>query len=490
MKRMVNSRRSGMRQNSVLLLISLAAWALGPTVASSDQTDVRSIIEGSRFVTDIPLKKATDTNWLEFQIPPDMFDGGRWDLSDLRLIDANDNVVPYAIRVRKPTSKREPIRASLFNRGTTPEGAAEVSLDLGESGQEHNEVEVRTAGSEFRRKALLEGSDDGQSWNKLTEKNLLRFQRSIGTLDDGRFAYSASRFRYLRVRVWQDPDVDSQPVDISEVVVRHSVEVKGELVTREAQLGPRESGRQEGVSGSWWPVDLGGTQVPIQWLEVEIEGEQFARNYLVTPLYESAYPTANWTDGYRPGVVFPIPAISDGAAGPNLRDAFSAFSSARGEWRRKPNDPPIPLVAGLGDVRAGKLRLFIEDSANEPLNVKSVKYVAPACVVVIENRPELVGPLRACFGHALAEPPNYDFARNLPATLDPPPARLEPGTRADNPDYIPPPLPFTERFPLLIHGALGLVCLLLAALVIQLARRVLARHDARAPVADAFSVGG
>ena len=46
---------------------------------------------------------------------------------------------------------------------------SQLSLDLGEKQIEHNEIEVNTPGDNFRRRVLMEGSDDGNTWNKLVE---------------------------------------------------------------------------------------------------------------------------------------------------------------------------------------------------------------------------------------------------------------------------------------------------------------------------------
>jgi len=40
-------------------------------------------------------------------------------------------------------------------------------VDLGENAGEHNEVEIDTAGTNFRRRVDLEGSDSGKEWRTL-----------------------------------------------------------------------------------------------------------------------------------------------------------------------------------------------------------------------------------------------------------------------------------------------------------------------------------
>lgn len=471
--------------NFVVLFLAAALPFCGP--APSFCEDAKSIVESSRYVSEVSLPSDAKGNWQAFAIRPDMFDGGRWDLVDLRLLDSTDKEVPYAMRVYLPRSVRQAAEARVFNRVTGPDGSVELSLDLGETPLDHNEVELTTAGSNFRRTAVLEGGSDGENWGKLAETKLLHATGVHGKFDEQRFDYAASRFRYLRVRVQPDPSVDKEPVEINAVVVRRVVEEPGEFVTRDAVLSPREPSRHEGLIGSSWLIDLGGSQVPCSRLEVEIEGEEFVRDYVISALPDAAHNAGAWDDSYRGGAYYPPSALNydsgeaaSEAAGPTLGEAFVHVNSTRGTFRRRAGEAQTPLVAEMGNVRAGKLRLFIADSANQALKVTSVKYTAPVCLAIVATSSEARGPLRAYFGNPQAPAPNYDFARNLPVKLDPPPSRLEAADRAENPAYIPPPLPFTERFRWLIHGVLGLVSLLLAALVIQLARRVMSQHDERA----------
>ena len=100
-----------------------------------------------------------DRPFAAFVLTPAVFDGARPDLADLRLYDGRGRDVPYALRVRRKEDVRRPFAATEFNRTTGADRAAEVSLDLGESPGEHNEIEVSTPGTAFRRPLRVEGSD-------------------------------------------------------------------------------------------------------------------------------------------------------------------------------------------------------------------------------------------------------------------------------------------------------------------------------------------
>jgi hypothetical protein len=141
-------------------------------------------------------------------------------------------------------------------------------------------------------------------------------------------------------------------------------------------------------------------------------------------------------------------------------------------------------VVDLGqEQRSQQLRLQVVDSGNPPLPIEQVRFTAPARQVVFAQPAGTQEPLRLYVGNPDAPAPNYDFAASLPARLDPPPSRLNLGEREANPDYQPPPLPWTERWPYLVDVLLGGVCVVLLGILATLARQAIRRHDAAAPSA-------
>ena len=136
-------------------------------------------------------------------------------------------------------------------------------------------------------------------------------------------------------------------------------------------------------------------------------------------------------------------------------------------------------------MTASRLRLVVTDYRNPPLELRAATVRAAAREVVFAAPARAVSGLRLYYGNPKAEPPGYDFARNLPATLVPSPARLSLGSRSENPDYRPEPKPFTERWPWVIYVILGAICLALGVLIISLARTAIRLHDEQPAAAPA-----
>ena len=343
---------------------------------------------------------------------------------------------------------------------------------MGERRVEHNAVEVQAEGVNVRRAVLLEGSDDGEKWSKLAEKNLLNFQsetasttvdplqqQSVGKqlsnspitpdkLVDRTIKYKASRYRYLRVTLHPDPQVDEHPAKIAQVTVRRPIQLPGEFVTYPVTLNPRESVRTNAGPGSAWTIGLTGNHVPCSRITVQIADPEFVRDYRL----EVGSP-------------------------PESRERFSQI--AIGEWHRRAGEAKGDVTAEFSETPATRLRLVVIDHRNQPLQIQNVQVAAPARAMIIGRSAKLRGPLRLYFGNPKAEKPSYDFDRNLELPLQPSPARLTPGDRLENPLYQPEPLPLTERLPWLIYVLLGVAVGTLGLLISSLARAAIALEDTR-----------
>ena len=328
----------------------------------------------------------------------------------------------------------------MFNQATTGSTTSEVSVDLGENAGEHNEVEIETAGTNFRRRVDLEGSDSGKEWRTLKTGDIIfSFESQNNSVESNRVSYPTSRYRYLRVRVFADELTDEQAPVITQVKVVMAVREKGELTTWNVAVPPYQLLRNQGAPASAWTIDL-GARVPCDRLTLEVDDESFSRP-------------------------FQLEAVDDPQ---NIRLVAS------GELTRRVGEARRPLVITFdNEQQARKLRLLITDYSNQTLSISSIKPGAPARQLVFDLKEAASQPLRLFFGNPKATAPHYDFEKNLPARLATEPVRSEVGAVANNPDYRPEPLPLTERIPWLIYVVLAASSLALAMILISLARTTL-----------------
>ena len=405
----------------------------------------------------IPAAKTDGSPTLiDLVLSRDVFAHARPDLADLRLYDQAGKTIPYALRYRRPQTIQEAVPANEFNRAEPDDGSSELSLDLQRDDLQYNEIKIITSGENFRRAVEVDGSEDGKTWRTLVSASLIHFEHEKQKIDLNTLTFADSRFRYVRVRVQPDPnrvtaDRERDRVHTTEVSVLRHVEDPGERLTQDAAWQPREPVRINSVPGSAWIIDLGGENVPCDRIEVDVADSEFARDVSI----EAEYPS-----------------------GPTGQLAFT-YVAMTGEalWQRKPGEPRRPLIATFSEVQTRRLKLSVADHRNPPLSIRSVKFSAPARQVVFARPADETGEMRLCFGNPLAPLPVYDFARNLPAKLTPPPVRCEMQAAALNPSFVPPPQPLTERYPWLIYVVLSSVTVMLAALIASLSRTAIAIHD-------------
>jgi Protein of unknown function (DUF3999) len=383
----------------------------------------------------------------QFLLTPKVMDGARSDFQDLRLFDAENREVPYALRVRLARDETHAFTVREFNRVSHPDRSVEVSLDLGDEAGEHNRIEVITGGINYRRFLRMEGSDDGKNWKLILEKRLLTYLAHEGTAFDGRqVGYAPSRFRYLRIRVYPDPALEGDAPDPPQVRVLRGVQSPALEVPWPAELSNRNPIRYQGDYASEWFLSLPGKEL-VPWLRIELEAEEteFTRTYRL----ENADETAD----YR-------------------------LALTQGEWQRHPGRKEPLRILCSPEATARRLRLVIMDQRNSPLTVKLVKATAAARQLIFDTPANSPGPWRLYFGNSNASNPGYDYARTLPDRLESDPPAAQPGTAVINPAYIRPRLPLTERSPAVTYVVFGIVAVVLLAILGLLARKAIAAHEA------------
>lgn len=382
--------------------------------------------------------------------PPAVYThAGRADLADLRLYDAAGREVPFALRHRAPRSEFQARVPKEFNRVTHPDGAVEVSLDLGADPGEHNRVEVTAGGANYRRAARLEGGDDGKTWRTVANGTLLYFADDGRTFDRRALTYPPSRFRYLRLTVRPDPGLPhDDPAPVQAQVLRE-VRDPGLEATWPAALSAREPARAYDGYASEWTLSLPtGEKVPWEVLEFDCPEAEFVRPYRLEEL------------------------TADGAG----------QLIAQGQWERTTGErKPLRIVSDR-PVVAAKVRLTVVDQRNPPLTLTLLAAKAAADQIVFQRTAETAGPLRLYLGNPSASDPSYDLGRTLPH----PPPVAQHATAGDvkpNPDYRPPEErrpPLLDRWPWATHTVFGAVAAVLAGLLAATARQTARRHDAAA----------
>ena len=370
-------------------------------------------------------------------VPLPVLDKARPDLADVRLFDSTNREIPYAIRIRRDVDEKREIPARLFNYVSVGSSTSEASVDLGDNPGDHNEIEIETNGSNFRRQVVVEGSDSVREWRMLNNNGVLfsfTSQNSVAELQ--RINYPTSRYRYLRVKVTRDELTDEEIPSITGVKVMMSVRDKGQLSSWNVFVPSYQLQRNQGAHASVWALDLGG-RVPCDRLNLEIEESSFSRPFQVE----------------------------------NIDDPENARVIATGDLTRHSGEEQKPLTIYFNQEESvRKLRLQITDYSNPTLNITAIEASAPARQLVFDLKEPVSQPLRLFFGNESVAAPHYDFEKEVYARLSKEPVHSNLGIVLTNRDYKPEPKPLTERVPWLIYLVLAASSIALGFVLFSLAR--------------------
>ena len=372
--------------------------------------------------------------YTDFVLDREVLDQARPDQEDLRLYDSAGHEVPYALRVRRDVVSSDAFPAREFNRGV--EGsAAQIYLDLGEQPQQHNEVEIDSAGNNFRRHVEVQGSGDGSQWSTLVSGAILfRFAAAGRTVEQRAVEYPVSRYRYLRIRVSRDPEIDQAAPPLGGVQVRRTVHLQGEMLSTVARMEARDADRVNARPASLWRVDLGG-QIPIERVLVSISDAAFSRPFQLD----------------------------------DIDDPTAPVMLASGELTRRESSAN-PIRIDFQEHVAQHLKLTVIDDRNAALTVSEVTAEGAARRVIFDGASAAQGALRLYYGNPRALAPRYDFGVRLAPEPGPPASRVRLGSPQDNPIYRPEPKALSERAPWLIYLVLGAAGIVLSAILWSLAK--------------------
>ena len=427
-----------------LRAVVLLGGLLVVTVVVLAQTQLSSwpfFVETVASFVDIRQSAKNDGNpgFYQFTVPLHVMGQARDDLGDLRLFDSQNHEIPYAIRVRNEINEQKVFVTHVFNKVTIG-SSTEATIDLGENPTEHNEVQIETAGTDFRRRVTIEGSDNSTAWRTLrSDAVILSFSSGTQAAEANSVTYPTSRYRYLRIRVQADEVNDDHAPDITDVRVSMTVHQKGELTKWAVSVPSYQLLRNQGAYASSLIIDL-GARVPCDRLSLSISAASFYRPYQV--------------EGFD--------------------DQENPISLASGYLSRREGEQNRPqLIVFEREAHVRQLRLKITDYSNPTLSITGIEAAAPARQLLFVLRQPQSSPLRLYFGNQKIPAPHYDFEKEVSANLKNEPMLIAVGETKRNPAYKPEPLPFTERAPWLIYLVLAASSVALGWILFSLAKKAL-----------------
>jgi hypothetical protein len=438
-----SSRRGpGWRYRAALgLALAVLAAGLPIAVAVADFT-----LQDWRYARAIQVPTGLAQEGLvEAPLDREVFNRAAGGLADLRVVEEPTVEVPYHLVVERGRQERRSFPVSIRDLGHVPGQHSSFVADLGRSDVLHNEIEILTSSQNFQRTVTVEGSADGQAWAVLQEASpIFDFTlREAGfTSRHTRVQYPESTARYLRVRIANQGEA---PLSLQGALVRSVQDTPARETAYPVDITSQsvDTGRRVSIV----VIDLGLGGIPTSRLSVQTSQVNF-------------YRTAS------------LAGSPDGQGWQPLQTSGALYSYDTPRFVGSQLDISYP------ESTHRYLRLTINNEDNPPLSIEDVNVYGVSRKLLFPARPG--ASYHLYYGNPRAGAPSYDLERFLPYldTQGLPVAAL--GPQRDNPAFVVPLPPLSERLPWLIPlvvGAAALVVGLLLLGVVRQARKILPPPD-------------
>ena len=399
-----------------------------------------------------------DAGFVRLPIGESIFDTSRRSLADLRVLNADGELVPHILHwpgIKEATVVRWR-RLSPLNASYQPGEYARVTLDF-EKPARKNLVRVKLPGTNYRRRVLVEGSPDNAAWNVLAEDQWLVAVRDRGH----RFALDTidlpeNDFRYLRVTVFNMPD-DPEYVQVEHVESAFR-DVQPASVLTPVPIQAMTQWVDEKTNETVLDLDLGFRSLPIVKMVFSVDAEHFHRGVLLRGRNTVAEENPYSMEGGFNTVARETPW---------LRACMGTLYRIHDQGRLSEH-----LVLEHVSAPYRYLQVRIANADNPPLKVGGIELWRRTASLVFEygGRP----PAGLLSGNPKAAAPRYDLSRSVRDLS----TRDLPLVHASAPEALyAAVLPWTERHPVLIWLALLAVVLVMATVLGASLRGLRGTHE-------------
>jgi hypothetical protein len=368
----------------LVILVLLGAAATGD--AAFDH-------RGWKWQRSIPVEASS--GFVRLSIIPEILDQSQATLNDLRVLDGNNNLVPHVIhwgRVRE-LKHMEWLAARMLNETFIPKQYTRVTLDFQEI-LEKNRLKVALSETNYRRRALLEGSNDSLTWEIVAEDLWffdVRLQDRKFTLDT--FTFPRNNFRYLRLTVYNMADDPRRITIDSAKAAFYRTENKKELVevpVKESHISFDPKKKQ-----SIFELDLGYRNLPVVVMAFEFATPFFYRGYELVGRNQAVEKMRRKTENGWKTIDQKVPweKVSTGVL---YRTRYKNKTSAA-----------LTLEGLKAPYRYLQLRVFNGD--NPPLELIQTRLFRRETSLVFQATPQQTYTLIG--GNAKVKQPDYDLAK-------------------------------------------------------------------------------
>lgn len=312
----------------------------------------------------------------------DVYDAAREDLGDLRVLDGAGRLVPYVLDRGRDEARR--IAPRVIDRAFTRGKLERVTLDFGER-RWKRDLALSLSGDSFRRRVIVEGSDDAADWTTLTDGAYVFAVPGPVVARYESVAFPENEQRYLRVTVLH-AEGDPERIEIYEAGASTTERREGPSTVLSPRAQREEDARRHETVVT---LELGAHHQPFRGIDLEVDDPRFMRGVSV----EARREGRRARPGEEPQPDYWVP-VGEGC--------LYRYDDAGRRLERLRID-----VAG----REQTLRLRIRNADDRPLQLGPTRVVAPVERVLFEAAAGESYTL--AYGAEDLSAPTFDLARTV-----------------------------------------------------------------------------
>jgi Protein of unknown function (DUF3999) len=355
-------------------------------------------------------------------------------LADLRIVDDKGSEVPYALSEERAKTTEEQFYPKVFNQAVLPGKYSTLTLDL-EKEIANNTLTLKTKNQNFKRRVEIAGSQDGKQWLVLRDDAYIFDFSGEPKVQLTTVKYPEHRYRYLRVRVWNEQE---PPLQIEGASLSLVTKTTPRRIIHPSTLLSREEDSK--LKASVVRLDLSYEKLPSDLLTIKTPEQNFSRRVeILGSNDQKTWQSLLQSDLYR-------------------------FRTAKYSVEKETLHFP--------EARHRYLKVIIHNQDDPPLKLEALEVQGIEKDLIFQFQPGRQNSLY--YGSPNAQAPKYDIERvKSYLNLDSLP-RAQLGVESENRDYRPssPKRPWTETQPILFWVVLILLVTSLGTYILRLMTKV------------------
>jgi hypothetical protein len=366
----------------------------------------------------------------KLSLPWDMFAHCNAGCSDVRVVDAQGQEVPYELRTDHASTRFESYEVHIVENSFTDGKYTQVVGDLGRDAPFYDRVRVETNLSDFIVWAEVALSDDAKTWRIVEPRAPIARFRKRSVDGTQTIPFQGLNSRYIRVRIFET----GQQFSVTGLAVLREESHPATLaeVTATFQLA-----NSDDTTETDWTTNLGSSNIPVSRVQFATDTPEFYRAVRINGSEDGKI----WS--YRgSGVIY---RYKQGAA---TRESLS-----------------IDFLEWPGNRL---LRVDVINGNDQPLRNAKLSLFAVPRTLVFRSQPN--ASYRLVYGNERASAPQYDLSHFLEAgPAKPVYLELSLGPEEATTNYQD-PRPFSERHPSVLWIALGIAIVLIGLTALKTLR--------------------